>query len=83
VECSLNKNFNERTSELVSQLPISARPIINLGFAVAELLGLSLGMKEIVSIAFPIAHEKTMHQMLLQEYMLEMAPISILYKEDV
>jgi hypothetical protein len=52
-------------------------------FAVAEQLGLALGMKEIVSIAFPIVHEKTMHQLLLQEYMLEMAPISILYKEDI
>lgn len=51
-------------------------------FAVAEQLGLSLGMKEIVALAFPIVHEKTMHQLLLQEYMLEMAPISILYKQD-
>lgn len=51
-------------------------------FAVTEQLGLSLGMKEIVALAFPIVHEKTMHQMLLQEYMLEMAPISILYKQD-
>ncbi|MDQ1143920.1 hypothetical protein QE429_000747 [Bacillus sp. SORGH_AS 510] len=51
-------------------------------FAVAEQLGLSLGMKEIVALAFPIVHEKTMHQLLLQEYMLEMAPISILYKQN-
>jgi hypothetical protein len=51
-------------------------------FAVAEQLGLSLGMKEIVALAFPIVHEKTMHTLLLQEYMLEMAPISILYKQD-
>lgn len=72
----------KRTSDQVIQLPISARPLINLGFAVAELLGLSLG-KEIDSIAFPIVHEKTVHQMLLQEYMLEIAPISILYKGDV
>lgn len=52
-------------------------------FAVCEQLGLSLGIKEIVGIGFSITHEKTMHQLLLQEYMLEMAPISILYKEDV
>ncbi|MCP8968393.1 hypothetical protein [Ectobacillus ponti] len=52
-------------------------------FAVAEQLGYSLGMKELVDIAFPTAHEKHIHQLLLQEYMLEMAPISILYKEDV
>ncbi|WP_462411484.1 hypothetical protein [Neobacillus sp. Marseille-QA0830] len=52
-------------------------------FAVCEQLGLSLGIKEIFGISFSITHEKTMHQLLLQEYMLEMAPISILYKEEV
>jgi hypothetical protein len=52
-------------------------------FAVAEQLGLSIGMKEVVTIAFPVVHEKTIHQLLLQEYMLEMAPISILYQENV
>jgi hypothetical protein len=52
-------------------------------FAVAEQLGLSLGNKDLALAAFPIVHEKTMHQLLLQEYMLEMAPISILYKENV
>jgi hypothetical protein len=52
-------------------------------FAVAEQLGLSVGMKEVVGIAFPVVHEKTMHQLLLQEYMLEMAPVSILYQENV
>jgi hypothetical protein len=51
-------------------------------FAVAEQLGLSLGNKELALESFPIVHEKTMHQLLLQEYMLEMAPISILYKEN-
>lgn len=51
-------------------------------FGVAEQLGLSLGIKEIVKAAFSITHEKTIHQLLIQEYMLEMAPISILYKED-
>jgi hypothetical protein len=51
-------------------------------FAVAEQLGLSLGNKELTLAAFPVVHEKTMHQLLLQEYMLEMAPISILYKEN-
>jgi len=51
-------------------------------FAVAEQLGLSLGIKEIVALTFPVVHEKTMHQLLLQEYMLEMAPISILYQQN-
>ncbi|WP_228275796.1 hypothetical protein [Gracilibacillus oryzae] len=52
-------------------------------FAVVEQLGLSLGMKEIVDVSFSITHEKKMHQIILQEYMLEMAPISILYKENI
>jgi hypothetical protein len=52
-------------------------------FAVAEQLGLSLGIKEIVKATFKVVHEKTMHQLLVQEYMLEMAPISILYKQNV
>jgi hypothetical protein len=52
-------------------------------FAVCEQLGLSLGIKEIAAIGFSITHEKTMHQLVLQEYMLEMASISILYREDV
>jgi hypothetical protein len=52
-------------------------------FAVAEQLGLALGIKEIAAIAFPIVHEKSMHQLLLQEYMLEMAAIAILYKQDI
>ncbi|MFD2215775.1 hypothetical protein [Metabacillus endolithicus] len=52
-------------------------------FAVAEQLGLSLGIKEIVKATFKVVHEKTMHQLLIQEYMLEMAPISILYKQNV
>ncbi|WP_456275970.1 hypothetical protein [Bacillus sp. AK128] len=51
--------------------------------AAAEQLGLSMGIKEIVDISFPVVHEKTMHQLLLQEYILEGAPISILYKNNV
>ncbi len=49
-------------------------------FAVAEQLGLALGMPSLVDVIVPIVHEKQTHHLLLQEYMLEMAPISILYK---
>lgn len=52
-------------------------------FAVGEQLGLSVGSREVADACFLIVHDKTMHQLLLQEYMLEMAPISILYKEQV
>jgi hypothetical protein len=52
-------------------------------FAIAEQLGLALAIPEIVDIAFPIVREKNTHQLLLQEYMLEMAPVAILYKSSV
>jgi hypothetical protein len=52
-------------------------------FAIAEQLGLALGLPQIVDITFPIVQEKSRHQLLLQEYMLEMAPVSILYKASI
>jgi hypothetical protein len=52
-------------------------------FAVVEQLGYSLGMKEVVDVGFSVTHEKQMHHIVLQEYMLEMAPISILYKRNI
>ncbi|QDP41873.1 hypothetical protein [Radiobacillus deserti] len=52
-------------------------------FAILEQLGLALGMKDFVDTVFKIVHEKQMHQLMLQEYMLEMASISILYKNTV
>lgn len=51
-------------------------------FAIAETLGLALGLPEIVAITFPIVHAKQTDQLLLQEYMLEMAAISILYQAE-
>ena len=51
-------------------------------FAVAEQLGLALGIHEIVDIAFPVIAEKSTDQLLLQEYVLEMASLSILYKQE-
>ncbi|HKN87053.1 MAG TPA: hypothetical protein VJV04_09355 [Nitrospiraceae bacterium] len=52
-------------------------------FAVAEQLGLALGIPNIVDITFPIVHEKSTQHLLLQEYMLEMASVSILYKAPI
>ncbi|WNC12956.1 hypothetical protein [Brevibacillus brevis] len=52
-------------------------------FAVVEQLGLALGLHEIEEITFPIIHEKQTEHIVLQEYMLEMAPVAILYKKDI
>ena len=61
--------------------------LINLNalgaFAIAEQLGLALGLKEIIDITFQITLEKQASQLVLQEYMLETAPISILYQLSV
>lgn len=51
-------------------------------FAIAETLGLALAMPEIVAITFPIVHAKQTDQLLIQEYMLEMAAVSILYQAE-
>lgn len=51
--------------------------------AIAEQLGLALGLPEIPEITFPVVNEKSTQQLLLQEYMLEMAAKSILYKGDI
>jgi hypothetical protein len=52
-------------------------------FAVVEQLGLAIGNKEMANLAFFVVQEKTMHQLLLQEYMLEMAPNAVLYKKSI
>lgn len=52
-------------------------------FAVAEQLGLALGIPQIVDITFPIVAEKSTDQLLLQEYVLEMCSVSILYKQRI
>ncbi len=49
-------------------------------FAVAEQLGLALGLPEAVDIVFPVVHAKWTAHLLLQEYMLEMGSKAILYK---
>lgn len=52
-------------------------------FAMTEQLGLALGLPDIVEIAFPIVHEKQTHHLLLQEYMLEIGAISLLYETEL
>lgn len=49
-------------------------------FAIAETLGLALAYPEVPEITGPILHQKQTDQLLLQEYMLEMAAIAILYQ---
>jgi hypothetical protein len=50
-------------------------------FAIAEQIGLALGIPEIIDISLPIVMEKAADQLLLQEFVLEMAGISILYNQ--
>lgn len=52
-------------------------------FAIVEQLGYALALPELAGPAFQIVAEKTKHQLLIQEYMLEMGPVAILYHEDV
>ena len=50
-------------------------------FAVAEQLGLALGIPEILDITFPVVAQKSTDHLLLQEVALEMCSMSILYKK--
>ncbi|GAB3162902.1 hypothetical protein [Telluribacter humicola] len=50
-------------------------------FAVAEQLGLALGMPEILSITLSVIDEKSTSHLLLQEIALEMCSKSILYQQ--
>jgi hypothetical protein len=51
-------------------------------FAIAEQLGYALGLPELANPAFRVVAEKTKDQLLIQEYMLEMGPVAILYHQD-
>lgn len=42
-------------------------------FAVVEQIGLALGIPEIIDVTFPIILEKSADQLLIQEFVLEMA----------
>jgi hypothetical protein len=50
-------------------------------FAIAEQLGLALGLPEIVDITFPVVQELSTAQLLIQELLLETAPPAILSAE--
>lgn len=52
-------------------------------FAIAEQLGLALGMPQVVDIIFPVVHAKWTAHLLLQEYMLEMGAKAILFKAPI
>ena len=52
------------------------------GFAVTEQLALALGNPRVVDLVFPVLKEKKEHQLLIQEYLLEMASNAVLYQRD-
>ncbi|HEV7369154.1 hypothetical protein [Arenibaculum sp.] len=52
-------------------------------FAVAEQLGLALGIHGLRDAAFPVVMEKSTQHLVLQELMLEMASMAILYREKL
>ena len=52
------------------------------GFAVTEQLGLALGVPAVVDVTFPVVRRKTQDQLLLQEYLLEMASNAVLRGKD-
>jgi hypothetical protein len=49
-------------------------------FGLAEQLGLALAIEQLADAAWEVVHEKTRDQLILQEYLLEMGPVAILYK---
>ncbi|HKG50521.1 MAG TPA: hypothetical protein VKB14_08780 [Actinomycetales bacterium] len=52
------------------------------GFAVTEQLGLALGVPAVVDVTMPVVRRKTQDQLLLQEYLLEMASNAVLRGRD-
>ncbi|HEV7898510.1 MAG TPA: hypothetical protein VGP31_11770 [Planosporangium sp.] len=50
------------------------------GFAVVEQLGLAMGLPAVVDLVQPVIHEKTRHQMVLRECLLETATAAVLYR---
>jgi hypothetical protein len=49
-----------------------------MGFAVIEQFGLALGLPAVVDLVLPVMKEKTRHQLVLRECLLEMAPKTIM-----
>ena len=52
-------------------------------FGSVEQLGYTLGLLELATIAFDVVRDKSTQQLLLQEFMLETAPQSILYDQEI
>jgi len=50
-------------------------------FAVAEMLGLALGLPDVLDVTAAVVNEKRIDEVLLQECALEMCSISILYQD--
>ena len=52
-------------------------------FAIVEQLGYAVGLPELAEPAFEAVAEKTKDHLLIQEYVLEIAPVGILYHQNV
>lgn len=52
-------------------------------FAAVQQVGYALGFPELAEAAFKVVRDKSTQQLLIQEYMLEMAPLSILYDQPI
>lgn len=68
--------------QMLHQLVLSNMNSLS-AFAVVEQFGLLLGLPEIVNVTINVVHQKQTHELLLKEYMLEMASISIIYKKSM
>jgi hypothetical protein len=51
-------------------------------YAVTEQLGLVLGVPEVIDLVVPVQQEKQQHQLMLKEYLLEMASNAVLSHRD-
>lgn len=52
-------------------------------FGAVEQLGLTLGLPELAQVAFSVVRDKSTEQLVIEEYMLELAPQAILYGKQV
>ncbi len=52
-------------------------------FGAVEQLGLTLGLPELAQVAFSVVRDKSTEQLVLEEFMLELAPQSILYDQEI
>lgn len=52
-------------------------------FGVAQDIGLALGLKEITELTMHVTNEKFVHHYLLQELVLELGTISVLYRSEI